>query len=69
MPMPVETDDEKRHRDANLALAIKVITTEAFPAGRSMQTGWGTGAQSHMIYRRDEPALTHIISQSGGPWG
>ena len=28
IPKPVETPDEKRHWDANLALAIKVITTE-----------------------------------------
>ena len=27
MPKPIETEDEKRHWDANLALAIKVITT------------------------------------------
>jgi hypothetical protein len=45
--------------DANLALAIKVITTEDFPAGRSMQLGFGSGAQSHVIYGRNEPALTH----------
>ena len=59
IPKPVETEDEKRHWDANLALAIKVITTEDFPAGRSMQIGFGSGAQSHLIYGRNEPALTH----------
>jgi hypothetical protein len=59
IPKPVETEDEKRHWDAKLPLAIKVITTEDFPAGRSMQTGFGFGAQSHMIYGRNELALTH----------
>jgi phenylpropionate dioxygenase-like ring-hydroxylating dioxygenase large terminal subunit len=59
IPKPVETEDEKRHWDANLALAVKVITTEDFPAGRSMQLGFGSGAQSHVIYGRNEPALTH----------
>jgi len=59
IPNPVETADEKRHWDANLALAIKVITTEDFPAGRTMQMGFGSGAQSHVVYGRNEPALAH----------
>jgi phenylpropionate dioxygenase-like ring-hydroxylating dioxygenase large terminal subunit len=59
IPKPVETADEKRHWDANLALAIKVITSEDFPAGRSMQLGFGSGAQSHVVYGRNEPALAH----------
>jgi hypothetical protein len=59
IPKPVETADEKRHWDANLALAIKVITSEDFPAGRTMQLGFGSGAQSHVVYGRNEPALAH----------
>jgi phenylpropionate dioxygenase-like ring-hydroxylating dioxygenase large terminal subunit len=59
IPKPVETVDEKRHWDANLALAIKVITTEDFPASRTMQIGFRSGAQSHVIYGRNEPALAH----------
>ena len=59
IPKPVETPDEKRHWDANLALAIKVITTEDFTAGRTMQIGFGSGAQSHVVYGRNEPALAH----------
>jgi phenylpropionate dioxygenase-like ring-hydroxylating dioxygenase large terminal subunit len=59
IPKPVESEDEKRHWDANLALAIKVITTEDFPTGRTMQLGFGSGAQSHVVYGRNEPALTH----------
>jgi len=59
IPKPVETEDEKRHWDANLALAVKVVTTEDFPAGRTMQLGFGSGAQSHIVYGRNEPALAH----------
>lgn len=59
IPRPVASEDEKRHWDANLALAIKVITTEDFPAGRSMQIGFGSKAQSHIVYGRNEPALAH----------
>jgi nitrite reductase/ring-hydroxylating ferredoxin subunit len=59
IPKRVETEDEKRHWDANLALALKVITTEDFPASRTMQLGFGSGAQSHVVYGRNEPALAH----------
>jgi phenylpropionate dioxygenase-like ring-hydroxylating dioxygenase large terminal subunit len=59
IPKPAETPDEKRHWDANLALAIKVITTEDFPAGRTMQLGFRSGAQSHVVYGRNELALAH----------
>ncbi len=59
IPKPVETEDEKRHWDANLALAVKVVTTEDFPAGRTMQLGFTSGAQSHIVYGRNEPALAH----------
>jgi phenylpropionate dioxygenase-like ring-hydroxylating dioxygenase large terminal subunit len=59
IPKAVETADEKRHWDANLALAVEVITTEDFPAGRTMQIGFGSGAQSHVVYGRNEPGLAH----------
>lgn len=59
IPKPVETADDKRHWDANLELAVRVITTEDFAAGRTMQLGFGSGAQSHVVYGRNEPALTH----------
>lgn len=59
IPKPAETDEEKRHWDANLELAVKVITTEDFPAGKTMQEGFGSRAQSHIVYGRNEPALTH----------
>ena len=59
VPKPVETPDEKRHWDANMALALKVITGEDFPAGRTMQIGFRSGAQTHVVYGRNEPALAH----------
>lgn len=59
IPKPVETEDEKRHWDANLALAVKVVTTEDFPTGRTMQIGFKSGAQTHVVYGRNEPALAH----------
>jgi phenylpropionate dioxygenase-like ring-hydroxylating dioxygenase large terminal subunit len=59
IPQPAKTEEERRHWDANLALAIKVITTEDFPAGRTMQEGFSSKAQSHLVFGRNEPALIH----------
>jgi phenylpropionate dioxygenase-like ring-hydroxylating dioxygenase large terminal subunit len=59
IPKPVENADEKRHWDANMKLALDVITGEDFPAGRTMQPGFACGAQTHVIYGRNEPALAH----------
>src|SRR5262249_11037855 len=59
IPKPVETPDEKRHWDANMKLALDVITGEDFPAGRTMQPGFACGAQTHVVYGRNEPALAH----------
>ena len=38
---------------------MRVVTQEDFPAGRSMQIGFGSGAQSHIVYGRNEPGLIH----------
>lgn len=59
IPKPVETEDEKRHWDANLDLALEVITGEDFVAGRSMQLGFSSGAQTHAVYGRNEPGMIH----------
>lgn len=59
IPKPVASADDKRHWDANVELAMKVITTEDFAAGRTTQIGFGSGAQSHVVYGRNEPALAH----------
>ena len=60
VPKPMETTDEKRHWDANMDLVMKVVTTEDFPAGRTMQIGFGSGAQTHLVYGRNEPAMIHF---------
>lgn len=59
IPKPVTTEEEKVHWDKNLNLVLDVVTTEDFPAGRSMQIGFGSGAQSHTVFGRNEPAMIH----------
>ena len=59
IPKPIDNEDERRHWDANMELVIRVVTTEDFPASRTMQSGFASGAQSHTVYGRNEPSLQH----------
>jgi hypothetical protein len=35
------------------------VTGEDFPAGRTIQAGLTSGAQSHVLYGRNEPPMIH----------
>lgn len=59
IPKPVESEEEERHWKANLDLLMNVVLGEDFPAGRSMQIGFGSGAQTHTVLGRNEPAMIH----------
>jgi len=59
IPKPVSNAEEERHWKANLDLLMNVVLGEDFPAGRTMQIGFGSGAQSHTVFGRNEPGLIH----------
>lgn len=59
IPKQPTTDEERNHWQKNLDLVMKVVLTEDFPAGRSMQIGFASGAQNEIIYGRNEPAMIH----------
>ena len=59
VPKAPTTDEERTHWDKNMQLVLNVVTGEDFPAGRSMQLGLSSGAQTHTIYGRNEPAMIH----------
>jgi hypothetical protein len=59
VPSAPTTDEERSHWDKNMKLIIDVVTGEDFPAGRSIQIGLASGAQTHMVYGRNEPAMIH----------
>jgi hypothetical protein len=42
-----------------MQLVLDVVTGEDFPAGRSIQIGLTSGAQTHTVYGRNEPAMIH----------
>src|SRR5262249_33257619 len=54
VPHAPSTEDERAHWDKNMALVLDVVTGEDFPAGRSIQIGLTSGAQTHTVYGRNE---------------
>jgi phenylpropionate dioxygenase-like ring-hydroxylating dioxygenase large terminal subunit len=59
IPKPVADAEEDRHWKANMDLLMRVVLGEDFPAGRSMQIGFNSGAQSHTVLGRNEPGMIH----------
>jgi phenylpropionate dioxygenase-like ring-hydroxylating dioxygenase large terminal subunit len=59
VPKAPATQEERTHWDKNMRLVLDVVTGEDFPAGRSIQIGLTSGAQSHLVYGRNEPAMIH----------
>jgi Ring hydroxylating alpha subunit (catalytic domain) len=60
VPEPAVTETARRHWTANLQLAIDAVDTEDFRLGEGIQRGFGSGAQDHVTYGRNEPALIHF---------
>jgi phenylpropionate dioxygenase-like ring-hydroxylating dioxygenase large terminal subunit len=59
VPKAPTTDEERTHWDRNMQLVLDVVTGEDFPAGRTIQIGLTSGAQTHLVYGRNEPAMIH----------
>ena len=59
VPKAPATDEERTHWDKNMQLVLDVVTGEDFPTGRTMQIGFTSGAQTHTVYGRNEPAMIH----------
>jgi phenylpropionate dioxygenase-like ring-hydroxylating dioxygenase large terminal subunit len=59
-PTLPDTDKARRHWDRNLELVLHVVENEDFPVGEGIQVSFGSGAQSHIVFGRNEPALAHF---------
>lgn len=59
IPKPIADEAERRHWAANMDLVMKVVASEDFPTGRTMQIGFGSRAQATTVYGRNEPAMIH----------
>ncbi|MBT5267737.1 MAG: Rieske 2Fe-2S domain-containing protein [Rhodospirillaceae bacterium] len=60
IPEPVTSESARRHWDNNMDLVIRTVQEEDFPTGEGIQSGYHSGARSHVIYGRNEPALMHF---------
>ena len=63
VPRAPATQEERAHWDKNMQLVLDVVTGEDFPAGRSIQLGLTSGAQTHTVFGRNEPAMIHYHQQ------
>ena len=59
IPRAPTTQEERTHWDKNMQLVLDVVRGEDFPAGRSIQIGLTSGAQTHTVFGRNEPAMIH----------
>ena len=58
-PEPITTEKAVRHWDANMDLLLRTVEQEDFPVTENIQRGAFSGAQEHLTYGRNEPALIH----------
>jgi hypothetical protein len=58
-PEPALTDKAKRHWDRNMDLLMRTVDEEDFPVCLDIQRGFAAGAQQHITFGRNEPALAH----------
>ena len=59
VPEPATTDKAHEHWRRNLDLTLRTVEEEDFPTGETIQAGLLSGAQDHVTYGRNEPALQH----------
>ncbi len=59
-PEQATTESARRHWDRNMDLLIRTVVDEDFPIGEEIQRGFYSGAQEHVLYGRNEPALAHF---------
>ena len=60
VPEAPATDKARQHWAANVQLALDAVDTEDFRLGEGIQRGFASGAQDHVTYGRNEPALIHF---------
>ena len=66
-PTPAVTDKEKRHWERNFDLLMRTVDAEDFPVCLDIQRGFGAGAQTHITFGRNEPALGPLPQEPRAP--
>lgn len=60
LPEPVTTEKARQHWERNMTLLLDTVEKEDFPLAEDMQRGFYSGAQEHLIFGCNEPALAHF---------
>ena len=69
VPEAPATEKARQHWAANMQLAIDAVDLEDFRLGEGIQRGFRSGAQDHVTYGRNEPALIHFHRSLGRALG
>jgi phenylpropionate dioxygenase-like ring-hydroxylating dioxygenase large terminal subunit len=59
IPEAATSESAHEHWRRNIDLTLRTVEEEDFPTGESIQRSLLSGAQSHLTYGRNEPALQH----------
>ena len=59
-PHPTASPEEQRHWDRNWKVLMDTVLDEDFVVAQVMQQGFTSGAQEHLTFGRNEPALQHF---------
>jgi len=69
VPEAPATEKARQHWAANMQLAMDAVDVEDFRLGEGIQRGFRSGAQDHVTYGRNEPALIHFHRSLGRALG
>ena len=58
-PEITASESARRHWERNMKLLLDTVESEDFEVGQKAQIGFYSGAQQHIVFGRNEPALAH----------
>ena len=58
-PEPTTSDKARAYWQKNLDLVVEVVQKEDFPVGETIQHGFHSAAQDHIVFGTNEPALAY----------
>jgi phenylpropionate dioxygenase-like ring-hydroxylating dioxygenase large terminal subunit len=59
VPKPVTSEKEGEHWERNMEILMLTVNEEDFPVCLDIQKNFASGAQDHLTFGRNEPALSH----------
>lgn len=60
IPEPPQSESARAHWQRNFDIVVGVVEREDFPVGEGTQRGFHSGAQEHIVFGRNEPALGYF---------